>query len=120
MANLMGTAILDRDPESNKTVKQESATMQNTQKISPEQNNHIAVKPASNKTMPDVLKEKTTFNLSYSTLELLDDAWVRLRKKLKGEQRITKTLIVEKAIEIALADLESKSELSDLYTRLKS
>lgn len=69
----------------------------------------------------DVLsKEKTTFNLSCKTLDELDDAWMRLRKKLKDESyRITKTLIVEKAIEIALAELESKNEQSELFLKLK-
>lgn len=42
-----------------------------------------------------------------------------MRHKLKGKQRVTKTLIVEKAIEIVIDDFESKSELGDLYTRLK-
>ncbi len=65
-------------------------------------------------------KEKTTFNLSCKTLDELDDAWMRLRKKLKDESyRITKTLIVEKALEIALADLESKNEQSELFLKLK-
>ncbi len=54
----------------------------------------------------------------FDTLNALEDAWVLLRRKLKGTQRITKTLIVEKAIEIALDDLESKSELSELYHRI--
>ena len=49
-------------------------------------------------------KEKTTFNLSQEVLIELEDAWIKLRRKLKGEQRITKTLIVEKAIKIILAD----------------
>lgn len=65
-------------------------------------------------------KEKTTFNLSCKTIDELDDAWMRLRKKLKDEHyRITKTLIVEKAIEIALADLESNNEQSELFLKLK-
>ena len=74
---------------------------------------------ASNKTIMDAPKEKATFNLSLDTLEALEEAWIKLRRKLKGEQRVTKTQIVEKAIEIALSDLEAKSELSDLYIKLK-
>lgn len=67
----------------------------------------------------DGLKEKATFNLSLDILKALEKSWMQLRSKLKGEQRITKTLIVEKAIEIALADLEIKSEMSDLFLRLR-
>lgn len=67
----------------------------------------------------DASKKKTIFNLSSKTLDALEDAWIKLRRKLKGEQRITKTLIVERAIEIALDDFESKNEMSNLYDRLK-
>ncbi len=74
----------------------------------------------TNKVVSKAVKEKTTFNLSLSTLTYLEDAWMKLRRKLKGEVRITKTLIVEKAIEMALADFESKSELSELYNKLKN
>ena len=71
--------------------------------------------------MPETRKEKTTFNLSESVLIDLEDAWIKLRRKIgKGEQRITKTLIVEKAIKIVLADLESRSELSDIFIELKN
>lgn len=65
------------------------------------------------------IKEKTTFNLSQELLVELEDAWIKLRRKLKGGQRITKTLIVEKAIKIILADFESKSEMSDIFQELK-
>lgn len=82
-----------------------------------------AVYPANNKAvktlMPVIEKEKTTFNLSQQVLQDLEDAWIKLRRKLKNEQRITKTLIVEKAIKIILADFESKSELSDIFIELK-
>ncbi len=73
-----------------------------------------------NAPVAEVLKEKTTFNLSQSTLEALEDTWMKLRKKLKGETRVTKTLIVEKAISIAINDFETKSELSELFLKLKS
>ncbi len=76
------------------------------------------INPESNNTVRPDRKEKSTFNLSLDTLNNLEDAWVLLRRKLKGTQRVTKTLIVEKAIEIALDDLESKSELSELYHRI--
>lgn len=78
----------EKDIESNKAIKQESG------------------------------KEKATFNLSLSTLEVLEDAWIKLRRNVKGGQRITKTLIVEKAIEIALNELEACGEESELHKRL--
>ena len=85
---------------------------------------HKAVLPVSNKAIKTVvslpIKEKTTFNLSQELLIELEDAWIKLRRKLKGEQRITKTLIVEKVIKIVLADFESKSELSGIFQELKN
>ena len=49
------------------------------------------------------MKEKATFNLSSSTLEKLEDAWIKLKRQFKGEQRVTKTAIVEMALEICIA-----------------
>lgn len=63
-------------------------------------------------------KEKSTFNLSIATTDLLDDAWMQLRRLLKGKQRVTKTLIVEKAIEAILDDLKELNEQSTLYKKL--
>ena len=77
------------------------------------------IQQESNKEIIEPAKERSTFNLSLDTLSALDDAWMQLRRKFKGEQRITKTLIVELALKIALGDLESKNELSDLFMQLK-
>lgn len=63
-------------------------------------------------------KEKSTFNLSNTTIDSLDDAWMQLRRLLKGKQRVTKTLIVEKAIEAVLDDLKELNEQSTLYKKL--
>jgi hypothetical protein len=126
MGNLMTGATVSKETqeesvkainiENNKELIQKTSTMANS--IGNTAINHESVKEIK-QTMGAQPKEKTTFNLSLSTLEELEDLWMRLRKKLKGEQRITKTLIVEKAIEMAINDFESKSELSELYKRLK-
>lgn len=79
---------INSSPDSNKTIKQESG------------------------------KEKTTFNLSLSTLEKLEDSWIKLRRQIKDKGRITKTLIVERAIELAIQEFEEKGESSLLYQDL--
>ncbi len=122
--NLMGGMTIEQEntqaiqPVNNKTIMQnvdELAIPANQKAIKPESMN--AVKTV----MPEARKEKTTFNLSESVLIELEDAWIKLRRKIgKSEQRITKTLIVEKAIKIALHDLESRSELSDIFVELKN
>lgn len=77
------------------------------------------IEPKSNKAIKqENNKEKTTFNLSVSTLEKLEDTWIKLRKKIKDKSRITKTLIVERAIELAIKELEEHGESSSLFEDL--
>jgi hypothetical protein len=76
-----------------------------------EHENNKAIKQESN-------KEKTTFNLSVSTLDKLEDTWIKLRKQIKDKGRITKTLIVERALELAIKELEEAGEGSSLFQDL--
>jgi len=125
--DIMGGLMIGENtikPASNKTITPESFNAgdiaSNTTK---EQESIKAINPAGNKasrqeenkTITEVPKEKATFNLSISALEKLDEAWIKMRKSLRGENRITKTLIVEKALELALAEFELKNEKSNLY-----
>lgn len=125
LANLMGSVEAPKKQEVRQAIKPASNKAIPKKPVITKESeiNHKAIKPTqqqeSNKTIMDAGKEKTTFNLSLKTLNALEDAWIILRRKLKGEQRVTKTLIVEKAIEIVLADFESKNELSDLFVNLK-
>lgn len=64
-------------------------------------------------------KEKTTFNLSEKILRGLEDCWIEARR-LTGDKQISKTLIVEKALEIALADFTDKRQMSVFYRKLVS
>ena len=59
---------------------------------------------------------KATYYLSLGTLEAIDEAWLQLRKMAKPEGRsgISKSMIVEKAIQIALQEFEDKGEKSPL------
>lgn len=86
-----------------------STLMGSSKTIEPQ--NHKAIKQENN-------KEKTTFNLSVSTLEKLEDTWIKLRKQIRDKSRITKTLIVERAIELAIKELEENGESSALFEDL--
>ena len=68
---------------------------------------------------PVVLKEKATFNLSKDVLADLEEVWVEMRK-LRGDKKISKTDIVEQAIEDATKDFKLKRELSKFYGKLVS
>lgn len=65
-------------------------------------------------------KVRSTYSLSVSTLEKIEETWINLRRKFKGNARITKTLIVERAIEIAFKELEEKGEKSSLFVDLSN
>lgn len=60
-------------------------------------------------------KPKATFYLSQETLASLEEAWIKLRKMARTEDRgaVSKSAIVEEAILLALEDLET------MATRLK-
>jgi hypothetical protein len=129
MGSLMGnTATIDREQENHKAIKQEenresSSKKEGSLKEELESNKTIkveenkAISQDSNKTVKQEMKEKATFNLTASALESLENAWMRLRRSFKGEQRITKTAIVEMALEICIADLEEKQMNSALYKK---
>jgi hypothetical protein len=104
--------LLQGKPESNKTLKHEKNKEISVASIK-------EIKDNSNKTIRQEVKEKATFNLTASALESLDNAWLDLRSRFKGEQRITKTAIVEMALEICISDLEEKAADSALYKRLE-
>jgi hypothetical protein len=115
MGDLMGTTNKATKDDNHIAIKQESGetTLQNSKEIKRESNKA----PASE---PILSKEKTTFNLSVSTLNKLEDTWMSLRRKLKDKGRITKTLIVERAIELAIAELETKGNASALFQDLSN
>ncbi|WP_220017918.1 hypothetical protein [Candidatus Rhabdochlamydia oedothoracis] len=106
--------------ESNKIIKQEK----------PSKNK--AIKTSSNKAVLKQMlfagidkdtaileepKEKATFNLSVRTLRDLEDKWMEIRR-LSGSKQISKTLIVEKAIEMALAEFDLKKQIGKFYCKL--
>lgn len=65
------------------------------------------------------LKEKATFNLPVNLLSKLEDHWVNIRK-LSSSKRISKTLMVEKALEMAFSEFEIKKKESQFYCSLVS
>jgi len=71
------------------------------------------------KRVKEVVREKTTFNISIETKESLDVYWFKLKRELKG-RKITKSLIVEESIKIILNDLGAKNKSSQLYRKLSS
>ena len=90
------------------------------------------VKTASNKTVlqqtpldgtnesidsPEEPKEKATFNLSVKILRELEDSWMEIRRLSRNKQ-ISKTLIVEKALEMALAEFGLKKQIGKFYSKL--
>jgi lipopolysaccharide biosynthesis regulator YciM len=67
-----------------------------------------------------VERVKATFYLDPTVLERLEEAWHRLRKLTKGAERgkVSKSLIVEVALELALQDLEEQGEASHFASKM--
>jgi hypothetical protein len=63
---------------------------------------------------------KATFYLHPEVLERLEDSWHQLRKLAKGTERgkVSKSLIVEVALDLALQDLEGQGEASPLARKI--
>ena len=63
---------------------------------------------------------KATFYLDHTVLERLEEAWHWLRKGAKGTERakVSKSLIVEVALELALQDLEGQGAASSLARKM--
>ena len=115
-----------------KPASQVAVEQQSVQAIKPTYKKEI--KQVSNKTIkqahfdgmrpPDGLgavlveKEKATFNISKAVLGDLEDCWIEIRK-LRGDKKISKTDIVEQAIEEAIKDFNIKKELSKFYSKLE-
>lgn len=117
MSNLMSGAS---EEKSSKKIKQEKTR------------NKKAIKTANNKPVlrqmlldgtheqieiPEEPKEKATFNLSVKILRELEDSWMEIRRLSRNKQ-ISKTLIVEKALEMALAEFGLKKQIGKLYGKL--
>jgi len=63
-------------------------------------------------------KAKATFYLSQETVDLLEDGWLRLRRLATDRASVSKSAIVEAALEIALEDLAKYGEQSELASKL--
>lgn len=65
-------------------------------------------------------KVKATFYISTQAVDSLEEGWIRLRRLAPKEQRgqISKSLIVELAVQMALEELKSKGEKSLLARKI--
>lgn len=122
--DLLGLVMSGNDIQENKEIKQEnhkSNTRENDKIGSIVSNKDV--KQESNKEIKnydDELKEKATFNLSKQILLELEDEWMNIRKAFSGNKRITKTLIVEAALEMALEDFKDREQNGKFYSKLAS
>jgi hypothetical protein len=66
----------------------------------------------------DVVREKATFNLSKKITSELEEFWMEMRKILYKKKKISKTEIVEKALEKYLKEFRERktdSDFSELF-----
>jgi len=69
---------------------------------------------------PEAGKIKATYYLGLETLDRLEDGWLTLRRLTSREQRtsISKSLILETALQICLDELEQAGRESKLASRI--
>jgi hypothetical protein len=125
-AMMNGTATLIAvEQENNKAIKQENHTESRRESGDSPSESNKTIKLARNKAIKQdegkgiiEMKEKATFNLTRSSLDTLEDTWIKLRRQYKGGQRITKTCIVEIALEICVNDFKQNGSDSMLCKKL--
>jgi hypothetical protein len=120
--DLLGIVMSGNDTKENKTPKQENLKQEELESnIAVKQVTHKEIQQESNiDTQPrnEDLKEKATFNLSKQALSELEDEWINIRRSFGGNKRITRTLIVEVALEMALEDFKNLEQNGKLYSKL--
>jgi hypothetical protein len=88
-----------------------------------EDNENKKVQQPVGQIMPQTVAQieglKVTYFLSKNIICALDNYWFKLKNKLRSEGRVTKSLMVEKALEIIFNDLKNKGEESEFYKKLK-
>ena len=64
----------------------------------------------------DLKAVKATYYFSPETIEAIDEAWMKLRRLAgtAGRSSVSKSLIVENAIQMALQELENKGDKSQI------
>lgn len=62
----------------------------------------------------DSPREKSSFTFDVSVKDGLEDAWLKLRRMLRGKN-ISKSVIVEEALKMVLNDLKKNKEASKIY-----
>ena len=88
-----------------------------------EKDSHTKTRPSKEKTQEPVLepsgkKTKATYYLDDAVLLALDEAWLELRKMAINKQQISKSWIVEQAIQMAIEELRDKGSKSKLAKKI--
>ena len=105
--NIMGE-LLGGNPEP--AAKQDKPPKQRAS-ISVKQHTGIPVQQSGGNLKPI----KATYYFSPETIEAIDEAWMKLRRLAgAGRASVSKSLIVEKAIQMALKELEHKGDKSQI------
>lgn len=69
---------------------------------------------------PSGEKIKATFYLAEEAVDSLEEAWIQLRKMAPKDKRgqVSKSMIIELALQMAIEELESKGERSQIAKKL--
>ena len=105
--NIMGVLLGEKPEPAAKHVKPPKQRAS----ISVQQHTGIPVQQSDGNLKPI----KATYYFSPETIEAIDEAWMKLRRLAgAGRSSVSKSLIVEKAIQMALKELEHKGDKSQI------
>ena len=104
-------------PQSNKTIANSNSNL-----LTPSQHSRIDTEQTSQDQIDhmseiDESKEKITMMLSSKLLSELEDKWIELRKLL-GSKQVSKSLIIQKSLELALIEFEKTKENSVFFSMI--
>ena len=110
--NIMG-ALLGEEPEP--AAKQTKPQEQRTSIAVHPHTGKPAIQPTGN-----LNPIKATYYFSPGTIEAIDEAWIKLRRLAgtAGRSSVSKSLIVEKAVQMALKELERKGGESQIASTI--
>lgn len=110
----------DSKPVKQQARKPSKSPTSKTVSQKPKKSDKAAVEAADGSEESSVEKLKATYYLSIDAIDALEDGWIKLRRMASTDARtgISKSLIVDKALQIVLEELEKTGQKSRLAKKM--
>ena len=123
LGKLLGGQAPEKPAEKEKAEEKPKAEAPSEERPPEETTSKPARQEASKPVAPPPTDEKVkaTYYLSPETLDFLESAWLKLRRLVGQDKRgqVSKSLIVEMALQVTLDDLRVRNEKSDIAEAIR-